>query len=76
MKGYRDYQRLRLERDGRVLTVTIAGTSELNFIDGVFHTELSQIFADIAADPAVVRLPGDAACGCDPRGQAAEGVPA
>jgi hypothetical protein len=36
----------------------------------------SSIFADVAADPAVVQLPGDAACGCDPRGQAAEGVPA
>jgi enoyl-CoA hydratase len=51
LKGYRDYQRLQLDRQGRVLTVTIAGTNELNFIDGTFHTELSQIFADIAQDP-------------------------
>ena len=48
MKGYEDYQRLRFNRQDRVLTVTIAGTSELNFIDGVFHTELSRVFADIA----------------------------
>ncbi len=36
----------------------------------------SSIFSDVAADPAIVQLPGDGACGCDPRGQAAEGVPA
>jgi enoyl-CoA hydratase len=51
MKGYSDYQRLALERDGRVLTVTITGTGPLNFIDGTFHTELARIFGEIAADP-------------------------
>ena len=51
MKGYTDYRRLKLERDGRVLTVTITGTNELNFIDSLFHTELSRIFTDIAQDP-------------------------
>lgn len=50
MKGYSDYQRLRLARAGRVLTVTISGTNPLNFIDGTFHTELARIFGEIAAD--------------------------
>jgi enoyl-CoA hydratase len=51
MKGYHDYRRLALEREGRVLTVTITGTSPLNFIDGVFHTELARVFGEIAQDP-------------------------
>lgn len=66
MKGYSDYQRLRLDRDGRVLTVSIAATTPLNFIDGVFHTELARIFGEIAGDPdtdAVV-LTADGRCFC------------
>ena len=50
MKGYRDYERFTLDRVGRVLTVTITGTSPLNFIDGTLHFELSHIFAEIAQD--------------------------
>jgi hypothetical protein len=35
----------------------------------------SSIFRDIGADPAVVMRGGDAACGCEPRDPASEGVP-
>jgi hypothetical protein len=33
------------------------------------------LFREVAADPAVVMRPGDAACGCEPRDTAADGVP-
>ena len=61
----RDYQRFRLDRDGRVLTVTI-DSGPLNLIDGVFHAELSDLFADIAADPDtdVVVLAASGRCFC------------
>jgi len=35
----------------------------------------SPIFRDVGADPAVVMQAGDAACGCDPRNQAPDGIP-
>jgi len=50
MKGYRDYERLALSREGRVLTVAIDGAGPLNLIEGTLHRELSQVFAEIAAD--------------------------
>lgn len=50
MKGYREYERFKLARHGRVLTVTISGRSPLNFIDGTLHRELAQIFAELALD--------------------------
>jgi hypothetical protein len=34
----------------------------------------SSIFRDVAADPAVVMSPGDAACGCQPQAPAAKGL--
>lgn len=38
-------------------------------------SEGSSLFRDVGADPAVVARSGDAACGCDPRDPAPDGVP-
>jgi enoyl-CoA hydratase len=66
MNGYRDYRRFRLSREERVLTVTITGASPLNFIDGPFHRELAEIFADIAVDQSTdaVVLTSSGRCFC------------
>jgi enoyl-CoA hydratase len=66
VKGYSEYERLRLDRDGSVLTVTITGTNALNFIDGTFHAELARIFGEIAADPETnaVVLTASGRCFC------------
>jgi hypothetical protein len=38
-------------------------------------SEGSSLFRDVGADPAVAARSGDAACGCDPRDPAPDGVP-
>jgi len=38
-------------------------------------TGASALFRDVGADPAVVMQAGDAACGCEPRDPATDGVP-
>jgi hypothetical protein len=38
-------------------------------------TRGSSLFRDVGADPAVVARSGDAACGCDPRDPAPDGIP-
>jgi enoyl-CoA hydratase len=50
MTTYQGYERFQVKREGRILTVTFEGVSSLNFVDGLAHTELSRIFAEIAQD--------------------------
>ncbi|MBK5920637.1 enoyl-CoA hydratase [Rhodothalassium salexigens] len=46
----RDYQRLRFDRAGRVLTVTIDTPGAMNPVDGRLHHELAALFPDLGAD--------------------------
>lgn len=46
-----EYTHIRFERSGRVLTVTLDRPEKLNAVNALFHTELSRVFDDIAADP-------------------------
>ncbi len=48
---YEDYRALRFERRGRVLTVTMSRPQTKNAVDDRMHTELAQLFADLARDP-------------------------
>ena len=45
---YSRYDCLSAQRDGKVLTVSFNRPQALNAINAQLHTELSQIFADIA----------------------------
>ena len=47
---YSRYDCLSAQRDGKVLTVSFNRPQALNAINAQLHTELSQIFADIAQD--------------------------
>ena len=47
---YSRYNCLRVTRQDRVLTVAFNRPDSLNAINGEMHTELSEIFADIAKD--------------------------
>lgn len=47
---YSRYECLSMERDAKVLTVALNRPQALNAINAELHTELSQIFADIAQD--------------------------
>ena len=45
-----DYTRIRIERRGRVLVLTLDRADALNAVDAVMHEELSRVFSDAAAD--------------------------
>ena len=47
---YSRYECLSVERDAKVLTVALNRPQALNAINARLHTELSQVFADIAQD--------------------------
>lgn len=47
---YSRYQRIKAERRGRILTLTLSNPQKLNAVDGKMHHELSQIFYDAAED--------------------------
>jgi len=47
------YRFITFARDGGVLTVTLNRPDAMNAIHGPLHTELSRVFADIAADRSV-----------------------
>jgi enoyl-CoA hydratase len=49
--AYRDYQSLEINRDGRVLTVTINRPEARNAIDEGLHGEFARVFVDIDHDP-------------------------
>ncbi len=46
-----DYQALRFDRRGRVLTITMNRPETLNAVDATLHRELSRVFIDAALDP-------------------------
>jgi enoyl-CoA hydratase len=50
---YSDYQTLAFEQDGAVLTVKLNRPQALNAVSERLHTELSRVFAHIAADSTV-----------------------
>ena len=50
---YSSYKGLKIEKDGRVLTVTIDRPEVRNAVNPLLHDEFSRIFGDIARDPDV-----------------------
>lgn len=50
---YSSYKGLKIERTGRILTVTIDRPEVKNAVNPVIHGEFSRIFGDIAQDPDV-----------------------
>ena len=61
-----EYQCIEFERRQRVLVIKLNRPDQLNAINGRLHTELSQVFADAAADPDsdVVVLTGNGRAFC------------
>ncbi|MEC9346718.1 MAG: enoyl-CoA hydratase-related protein [Pseudomonadota bacterium] len=51
---YEDYKHIRFARNGKVLTVTLDRPEVLNAVNGRLHLELSNLFYDIATDPAEI----------------------
>jgi enoyl-CoA hydratase len=49
--SYASYKRLKFERRGRILTVTMNRPEVLNAIEAVLHEELARVFYDVAEDP-------------------------
>jgi enoyl-CoA hydratase len=49
--SFHDYQTLRLDRQGRVLRVTMAGKSRMNGVDARMHEELALVFPELQRDP-------------------------
>lgn len=47
---YAKYQRIKVERQGRLLTLTLNRPDVLNAVDGVLQQELAQIFYDVNLD--------------------------
>lgn len=45
------YRNIAFERNGRILTLTLNRPDQLNAVDAALHTELAQVFADVARDP-------------------------
>ena len=60
------YTRIKFSRDGGVLTATLSNPGKKNAVDAALHRELSELFADIAADDdtrvAILTGEGDAFC--------------
>jgi enoyl-CoA hydratase len=61
---YSTYQRIRAERRGRILTLTLNRPEARNATDALMHEELSRIFRDVASDTEadVVVLTGAGDC--------------
>ena len=49
--NYDSYERIRVERKGRILTLALNGRDHLNAIDDRMHEELARIFHDVQIDP-------------------------
>ena len=60
---YAGYERIRVSREGRILTVALSNPSRMNAVDGRMHRELADIFYDIQEDDTVdvVVLTGEGA---------------
>jgi enoyl-CoA hydratase len=51
MDRFGSYTRFEATRDGRVLTLAIAGTNPVNAVDQAMHDELARVFFDAQDDP-------------------------
>lgn len=49
-KGYNDFERLEISRDGKVLLIEISGRTSMNLVDGVMHRELSEVWSQVRLD--------------------------
>ena len=47
---YEDYEFLKTNRSGRILTITITRPDALNAVNAALHKELSRIFSDVDRD--------------------------
>jgi enoyl-CoA hydratase len=58
-----NYQRIKIERAGRILTLSLSNPSKMNAVDGRMHRELAEIFYDVQDDDSidVVILAGEGA---------------
>ena len=45
------YQTIKVDKEDRVLTLTLNRPAQLNAVNGVMHEELSRVFSDAARDP-------------------------
>ena len=45
------YQTIKVDREDRVLTLTLNRPEQLNAVNGLMHEELSRVFSDAARDP-------------------------
>jgi enoyl-CoA hydratase len=61
MPDFAKYQTIRVDRRGRVLTLTLNRPDKLNAVDKVMHGELATVFEDAADDPGsdVVVITGE-----------------
>ena len=48
--SYDSYERIRVERKGRILTLALNRPDNLNAVDGPMHEELARIFPDVQVD--------------------------
>lgn len=60
---YNGYERIRVTRSGRILTLSLSNPSKMNAVDGRMHHELADIFYDVQKDDSVdiVVLEGEGA---------------
>ena len=60
------YERIKIERVGRIMTLTLSNPAKMNAVDGRMHRELADIFYDIQEDESVdvVVLTGEGKAFC------------
>jgi enoyl-CoA hydratase len=50
---YTGYERIRVTRSGRILTLSLSNPAKMNAVDGRMHHELADIFYDVQKDDSV-----------------------
>ena len=51
--NYSHYERIKIARDGRILTLTLSNPAKMNAVDGRMHRELADIFYHLQEDDSV-----------------------
>ena len=51
MEAFQGYERIRFERSGRILTITLHGPTPVNAVDAQMHHELGRVFMAAQDDP-------------------------